>query len=180
MPWAEPSSHGLVPTGWSLLAPETRPTFGGTLVGLWVYPASVLVSAAIVAACAHVVDRRGGRHVALSLVGLWVTVNILELIGKLAIERPPVGLSGLRHSYPSGHTLRACVVATAVALVWRRAAPPVAMWAAGVPIALVALGEHTPTDVVGGLLLAGCLLALWRGRVVPLDESFHGGGCSGA
>jgi membrane-associated phospholipid phosphatase len=38
-------------------------------------------------------------------------------------------------------------------------------WALLVPVALVLLGDHTPTDVVGGVALAACLIALWRGRL---------------
>jgi membrane-associated phospholipid phosphatase len=42
--------------------------------------------------------------------------------------------------------------------VWRRAGRPALAWAVGVACALVAIGDHVPTDVLGGALLAAALV----------------------
>ena len=164
MPWSEPSTNSLINVG-ALFLPETRPSLGGSLVALWTYPASAFVSALVVGGCAYIVDRRGNRQAAVNICALWIVANALELIGKIAIARPAIGVSRFQHSYPSGHTLRACVIAAVVGWTWRRMGPAAAAWALLVPVALVLLGDHTPTDVAGGLLLAGCLIAIWHTRV---------------
>jgi hypothetical protein len=165
MPWAEPTAHPFIDVRTAFL-PPTRSTLGGTAVDLWTYPASPFVSALAVGACAWVLVRRGLRRAALAVCLLWVAANAIELVCKLALERPPVGFPGLRHSYPSGHTVRAFVVAAVVGWTWRRARPGVVAWAIVVPVALVLVGAHVPTDVTGGLLLAACLIALLRRSVV--------------
>ena len=158
MPWARLGSQHLVDVS-AVLVPETRSTLGGTLVGLWTYPASPFVSGLIVLACAIVLERRGFRSSAFALCALWVAANVIEVAGKLALSRPSLGVRGFGHSYPSGHTVRSLVVATAIAWTWRRFGPAAFVWAAGVIVALVLLGDHTPSDVLGGALLAGVLLA---------------------
>ena len=158
MPWLEPSAPTLIHVR-TLFLPESRRTAGATLVALWTYPASPLVSAIVVAACAYVLERRGARRRAIGIVGLWVVANGLELIGKSSLTRPALTVDSFRHSFPSGHALRACIVAAAVAWTWRRLGVVAAAWALTVPVALVALGDHTPTDVIAGVLLAICLIA---------------------
>lgn len=148
MPWRELTPHHLLDPR-SLFVPRGEPTLASTLVGLWTYPASVFVSGLVVLA-----TRR------FRFVALWVVANALELLGKLTITRPSVGVSAFRHSYPSGHTLRAFVVAAVVVWTWRRLGPVAVAWALTVPFALVALGDHVPSDVAGGALLAVCLVAL--------------------
>jgi membrane-associated phospholipid phosphatase len=158
MPWREPPHHELIRIS-TVFVPDTRWTAAGTAVALLTYPASPFVSALVVLACAWLVHRRGERTAALALVILWVVANALEVTGKLVVAREPIR-DAFRHSYPSGHTVRACVLAAAVAAAWHRVHMLVALWAiAVVPVALVLIGDHTPTDVVGGLLLALCLLA---------------------
>jgi len=158
MPWREPPHHELVRIR-TVFVPDTRWTTAGSVVALLTYPASPFVSALAVLACAWLMHRRGERTGARALVVLWVVADVLEVTGKLAVAREPIR-DAFRHSYPSGHTVRACVVAAAVAAVWHRVHLLVALWAVvAVPIALVVIGDHTPTDVVGGLLLALCLLA---------------------
>jgi len=158
MPWLRPSAPTLIHIR-TVFLPETRSTAGATLVALWTYPASPLISALVVATCAYALDRRNARRRAVGVVALWITANVLELIGKAGLTRPALDVASFRHSFPSGHSLRACIVAAAVAWTWRRAGIAAAAWAATVPIALVALGDHTPTDVIGGVLLASCLIA---------------------
>jgi len=158
MPWLRPSAPMLVHVR-ALFMPESRPTAGATLVALWTYPASPLVSAIVVAGCAYVLERRGRRRRAIGIVVLWIAANALELIGKSSLTRPALTVDSFRHSFPSGHALRACIVAAALAWTWRRLGVVAGVWALTVPVALVALGDHTPTDVIAGVLLAICLIA---------------------
>jgi membrane-associated phospholipid phosphatase len=158
MPWEVPAHHALIEPA-AVFVPETRWTLGGTLVALLTYPASPFVSALVVVACAWLMRRRGESTGAIALCALWLAANALEVSGKLIVARDPIR-DAFRHSYPSGHTVRACIVAAAVAAVWHRAHVVVATWAiVAVPVALVLIGDHTPSDVVGGLLLALLLLA---------------------
>jgi membrane-associated phospholipid phosphatase len=169
MPWREPPHHAFIQPK-TVFVPEGRWTVAGTLVALLTYPASPFLSALVVLACAWLLRRRGETVGALALVALWLAANVLEVSGKLIVARDPIR-DAFRHSFPSGHTVRACVVAAAVAAVWRRAHVVAAAWAiVVVPVALVLIGDHTPTDVGGGLLLALFLLAaatatLHRGRL---------------
>jgi membrane-associated phospholipid phosphatase len=160
MPWLEPKHHPLVTVS-GLLLPQTVSSTFGTVVDVWTYPAAVVPSGAIVA----LLLVRAGWGAA-AWAALWVAANVVELAGKLVVERPNLyfhGLhvSGLDHSLPSGHTLRSLVIAAALAATWQwgRAA---LVWAATIPFALVALGDHTPTDVAAGILAFTALYAAVR------------------
>jgi membrane-associated phospholipid phosphatase len=156
MPWLAPRRHALLDVT-SLLVPARHGTVAARALDAWTYPASVLASAVIVAVCAY----RTRRWI---LVALWVAGNAVELVGKLALGKPAlftahhVHVTGFDHSYPSGHTIRGALVAAAVAVTWPRVAPVAAVWFATVPFVLVVLGYHTPTDVIGGALVAALLL----------------------
>ena len=63
-------------------------------------------------------------------------------------------LVGFDASWPSGHALRCGLVAGALAVVWPRLRMPLAIWLVAVVVLLELAGFHTPTDLVGGLLLA--------------------------
>jgi undecaprenyl-diphosphatase len=160
MRWPHFGHHPLIQLS-TAFVPDTRPTFAGTLVSLWTYPASPFISALIVLVCAWMLPRREG----LAAIALWVAANAVELIGKLVVNRPSVGEPGFSDSFPSGHTVRAFVVAAVLAWTWRAAALPAYAWAVGVAVALVTLGDHVPTDVIGGVLLAICLVGATRARM---------------
>ena len=165
MPWAQPPGrHELVHLR-AVFLPETRSTLGGTLVGLWTYPASPFISLVVVLLCARFLERRA----AVAVVALWVVANAIELTGKLTITRPSIDVANLRDSFPSGHTVRALVLAAVLAWTWRRAGAPALAWALTVPLALVALGDHVPTDVIGGALLAASLILLARSALSRMD-----------
>lgn len=160
MPWLQPKPQPLVTIG-GLFVPGTKSSAFGTLLDIWTYPAAVFPSFVIVAL---LVVLRGWNAAVWAV--LWVAANLVEVAGKLIVERPNlyfhgVHVSGLDHSLPSGHTLRSLVVATALAATWR-AGRPALLWAATIPFALVALGAHTPTDVVAGLLAFTALYAAVR------------------
>lgn len=156
MPWLQGESHPFVEIS-TLVVPETRWTLGGTLVALWTYPASLLPSALVAGYAAW-------RLRAAGPAALWVAANAVELAGKLLVERPALyahgrHVTGFDHSLPSGHTMRALVVAYALAALGRRGRLAYA-WALSVPFALVALGDHVPTDVVAGLLAFAGMYAI--------------------
>jgi membrane-associated phospholipid phosphatase len=150
MPWSHFGHHHLIEVA-SVFKPQTESTLGGTLVALWTYPASPFISGLIVLLCAW-------RRWNLWFVALWIAANAIELIGKLVVHRPFVGEPGYSDSFPSGHTVRAFVTAAILAWTWRRAAVPALVWAVGTACALVAIGDHVPTDVLGGALLAAALV----------------------
>ena len=152
-----------------------KPTLVGALVPLWgsswhtavavvtnvvTVPAAFLVASAIVAASCLALRNR----VAVLLASAFIAGNVVEEITKEALTRPPLYAHGLHvaaydNSFPSGHTLRTVLVAAAVAAAWPRIATWALVWAVG-SIAMIELGGlHVPSDIAGGLLLAGALLA---------------------
>lgn len=132
-------------------------------VDAWLYPASVPVSFLVVAAACAVLWRRGRRLPALAWAAAWVAADALELLFKHVLVRPAlydgaVHVVGFDGSFPSGHTLRTVIVAVLVGLVWPRLRVAAAAWAAVVLPMLVVASWHTPSDVLGGALLAGALV----------------------
>lgn len=127
-------------------------------------PASALISALIIAVALALLARRGRLPLALALGAGFVASGLAEVVTKHVLERPnleasvqPGSLARILpfdHSYPSGHTLRAALIAACVCAVWPRLGRPLVAWALAVPVFLVTGGWHTPSDVVGGVLLA--------------------------
>jgi PAP2 superfamily len=158
-----------------------KPTLAGALVPLWglswssagrivtnvvTLPAAFLVATALVAAAC--VRLRG--RAAVVLAAAFVAGNATEVLTKSTLTRPAlyrlgVHLAGFDASYPSGHTLRTVLIAAAVGAAWPHLRRWLALWAA-CSVAMIELGGlHVPSDIVGGLLLAGGLLAAtwpWR------------------
>ena len=75
------------------------------------------------------------------------------------LYRDGVHLVGFDSSWPSGHALRCALVAAALAAAWPRLCVPLGIWLAAVVVLLELAGLHTPTDLVGGLLLATAAVA---------------------
>ena len=147
-----------------------KQTLVGALVPLWdeswhgalhivaelvTLPASFTPATAIVAAAALRIPRRP----AVALAAAYVSGNVVEVVTKAALTRPTLGDSGFDNSYPSGHAMRAVLVAVAVAAAWPRARPWAAGWAASAIVFVEVGGFHVPSDIAGGLLLTGALLA---------------------
>lgn len=135
-------------------------------------PGQVVLSFLLVATAAWRLWTRGRGKAALGWTAAWLLAVVVELVFRHTLTRPPlyrhgVHLTGLDMSWPSGHTLRAALVAAAFAAAWPRLRVPLAIWLAAVVVLLVLAGFHTPTDVAGGLLLATAAVA---GAVV-LDRS---------
>jgi membrane-associated phospholipid phosphatase len=74
------------------------------------------------------------------------------------------------HSFPSGHTTVAFATATTLALEYKRwyITVPAYAWAAGVGYSRMYLGQHYPTDVIGGAVVGtgGALLSHWLTKKV--------------
>jgi membrane-associated phospholipid phosphatase len=163
MPWLQVRHRPFVTFG-ALTVPKFPRPAANTALELWTYPAAVLPSLLIVLAAARRLPRIDG----LAWCTLWCAGNAVELAGKLILRKPDLYLhtshvAAFDASLPSGHTIRAFVLACAVASAWRwgRLAR---VWAATVPFALVVSGAHAPSDVVTGTLVA-ITLAAWAPKV---------------
>jgi membrane-associated phospholipid phosphatase len=130
---------------------------------------AVMIAGAI--GCLVARRRRLGIAFVLGLCG-----EILTTIVKLVVDRPrPPGGTEIdalvtAASYPSGHTLRAVLMAGLIiaAVAWRhrRGVVRFVVLVAGVAfgalvgLARIASGEHWPTDVLGGLMLGVAWLTI--------------------
>lgn len=163
MPWLQVRHHPFVTFG-ALTVPSIDPPAANIALKLWTYPAAVLPSLLIVVAAASRLARADG----IRWCALWCAGNAIELAGKLSLRKPDLyhhtfHVAAFDTSLPSGHTIRAFVLAGAVAGAWRSGRLALA-WAATVPPALVVSGAHTPSDVVTGVFVA-LTLAAWAPNV---------------
>jgi len=128
-------------------------------------PAQALVASLVVATCCALLWRRGRKRTALAWAAAWVAGNLVELLCKSVLARPllhrhGVPLPAFDSSFPSGHTLRSVLLAATVSVVAPGSRRWVAAWAAA-SIALLDLdGVHVPSDIAGGLLLAGLAIVV--------------------
>jgi membrane-associated phospholipid phosphatase len=172
MPGLEPGAtaslgDALSPIGDDRAAPDL-------LADAWLYPASAPLSALAVALICRLLWRRGRRTAAAWWGGGFVVGVAVELLVKHVVARPALYLTedgvrqhvtGFDHALPSGHTLRAALLAGLVACVWPRLGKAAALWLASVLVALVLAGWHTPTDIAAGLLLACAVVLVVRERL---------------
>jgi membrane-associated phospholipid phosphatase len=89
----------------------------------------------------------------------WLGATIVEVVLRHSLARPALYRDGVHvvafdSSWPSGHALRCALVAVVLAAAWPRARTALAVWLVTAAVLLELAGFHTPTDVVGGLLLA--------------------------
>jgi membrane-associated phospholipid phosphatase len=123
----------------------------GVAVNLVTLPAAFLVSLVVVFLCS--------RTLGLALLA----AVAVEVLCKEVLERPelhagPVHIVAFDSSFPSGHTLRAVILAAAVALAWPRLRVAAVVWAVATLALLELAGWHTPTDIAGGVLLGAFAL----------------------
>jgi membrane-associated phospholipid phosphatase len=125
-------------------------------------PAAALVSLVILGFASRVAG--------IGPLAAWATGSAVELLCKYVLVRPALHdgtfhVAAFDSSFPSGHALRAVVVACAVARMWPRARGAAIVWVVASVVLLQLAGWHTPTDLAGGLLLGGfVVLALVGGR----------------
>ncbi|MGH2935138.1 MAG: phosphatase PAP2 family protein [Gaiellaceae bacterium] len=132
---------------------------GSAAADVFTLPAYVLPATAIVAlACLRLRRRRAVLLAAAFAIGNAVEVLTKDLLTRPALHWHALQLVGFDNSYPSGHTLRAVLVATAVGSAWPRRRGVAVVWAVCALVALEVAGLHVPTDIAGGLLLAGALV----------------------
>jgi membrane-associated phospholipid phosphatase len=130
-------------------------------------PAQAVVSSVLLGACCLVLLRRGRRREALAWGAAWLAANAVEVLCKTVLARPLLHRHGLtlpafESSFPSGHTLRAVLLAATAAAVRPGAARWIAAWAAATVVLLEVDGVHVPSDIAGGLLLAGLAVVAAR------------------
>lgn len=158
-----------------------------TVASFVTLPGQAIVSGLVVGAAALVLLGRGRRTAALVWPATWFATTAIEVLCKETLQRPALyrhghHLVGYDASWPSGHTLRVLVVAATLAAAWPRARPLIALWAAAALPLLVASGAHTPSDVVGGLLLTSLLVLAANAaeRSALLGRALGGGPAAGA
>ena len=158
------------PTFWESLVPLLHADFGNAVAAaaqIVTLPGQVVVSLALVALAAAVLRRRRRYEAAAAWPAAWALGTAVEVVCKHVVTRPPLYLDGVHvvpfdASWPSGHTIRAVLVAVALAATWPRARAVLAVWLAAALVLLEAGGFHTPSDVAGGLLLAFLLVLAAR------------------
>lgn len=101
----------------------------------------------------------GKRREGLALLATFILSTLLAVGIQLAIMRPrPVDIRIVQPasafpSFPSGHAAAAFGGALLVSFVWRRAGPAALLCAVLVSLSRVYLGQHYPSDLVGGAIL---------------------------
>jgi membrane-associated phospholipid phosphatase len=126
-------------------------------------PGQLVVSLLAVVVAAVALLRQGRGSAAVAWLAAWSVASAIEVACKHALTRPALTRDGLHatafdSSWPSGHAVRSVVAAAALASAWPRARAWLGVWLAGALVLLVAAGFHTPSDVLGGVLLAVPLL----------------------
>ncbi len=134
-------------------------------------PGQVVFSLLLVLAAAWRLWTSGRREAAVCWLAAWPAAVAVELVFRHTLTRPPlyrhgVHVVGFDMSWPSGHALRCSLVAAALAVAWPRLRVPLGIWLAAAVVLLELAGFHTPTDLVGGLLLATVAVAgaVWLER----------------
>ena len=134
MPWLQVRHHPFVTFG-SLTVPSFEPPAAQHRARALDVPGGAR------AVAAHR-PRRGlaarTRRAAIAWCALWCAGNAIELAGKLSLRKPALyhhtfHVSAFDTSLPSGHTIRALILAGAVAAAWRSGRLAY-VWAATVPV----------------------------------------------
>jgi membrane-associated phospholipid phosphatase len=155
------------PTSLESIVPLLHAPFhpvGVAIAEIVTLPGQVVISLVLVLAAARRLWTRGRVEEAVCWTAAWFVAVALELVFRHTLARQPlyrhgVHLVGFDSSWPSGHALRCALVAGALAAAWPRLRAPLAIWLLAVVVLLELAGFHTPTDVVGGLLLATAAVA---------------------
>jgi undecaprenyl-diphosphatase len=161
-------SPGLSPGPRTMLEPADFTTAWSTLNRALEFPASPAVSVALAAGCCWLLLRQRRWQSAFAWLGVWVAATMIEIACKIFLSRPmlDVTVSGVHlqtatfaRSFPSGHVLRAVLIAGAIASLSPRIGLIAMVWAASLLPFRVWTGAHTPTDVIGGVLMGMAAVA---------------------
>lgn len=141
------------------------------LLGLWTYPASVLVSGLVFAGGFAALRRRGRDRAALVWVAAWIAGNAIEVVGKELLDRPRLhwhgaAIASFQGSFPSGHTIRSILVTALVLSLFGPRARWALAWVALTLPFLVVISAHTPSDVLGGICVALALVLVVQDEAV--------------
>jgi membrane-associated phospholipid phosphatase len=159
--------HSAAPTTLDSIVPFHHTLFHPVGLGVTqivTLPGQVVFSLLLVLVAAWALWKRGRVEAAVWLTAAWFGAVAVEVVFRHTLSREPlyrdgVHLVGFDMSWPSGHALRCTIVAAALAATWPRLRLPLGIWLAAVVVLLELAGLHTPTDLVGGLLLATAALA---------------------
>ncbi len=132
---------------------------GAAVADVVTLPGQAILSFLLVLAAARKLTRDGRGDAALAWTATFLFAVAVEVVCRHFLTRPPLHRDGLHavafdSSWPSGHALRAALVAAALAAAWPRLRSGLALWLAAIVVLLELAGAHTPTDLLGGLLLA--------------------------
>jgi membrane-associated phospholipid phosphatase len=137
-------------------------------------PAAPLASAVVAVAALVVMASRGHGRVriwAATLIGAAIAeVALKSIVGRPLLHQfdsrfqADVSRDAFNHSFPSGHTVRAALIVALLIELAPSLRFPLMLWLMAMSAALVLCSMHTPTDVLGGVLLALMALALMRLR----------------
>ena len=120
-------------------------------------PAGPMVTAFVIAAAAIcLLAQRRTRAAAAWPAALGMAL-VVEIVSKLVVGQHHSGIwhgFGLTFdsSFPSGHMLRAILIAGAVAAVIPALRVALGVWCVAVAVCLLINGWHLPTDIAGGIL----------------------------
>lgn len=109
------------------------------------------------------------RRAGLAMLGVLVLALLLTVGLQFTLMRPRPGEVRLVlptsafPSFPSGHAAGAFGCATLAALIWPRLRLPALFGAALISLTRVYLGQHYPTDVLGGAILGAATAAVIYG-----------------
>jgi len=153
-----------------------------TLLSVITFLGNAEVTVVLVVLMGIVLVRRGQAPLAIALGAVFIGGSAIEWATKHSLPHASVPESLQRHglnifhhqfhtpySYPSGHAFRTFLLAAAVSWIWMRARDGGAWlrYLLGalvvlMGVALVYLGDHWASEVVGGFLLASVAVALLR------------------
>ena len=158
---------GTTPTALESLVPLLHASFDPVGVGVAdvvTVPGQVVISFLLVLAASWRLWRRGRIDAAAAWMSAWILAVAVEVLCRHVLTRAPLyragtHLVGFDTSWPSGHSLRCVLVATALAAAWPRLRLPLAIWLVAAVALTELAGFHPPTDVLGGLLLATVAVA---------------------
>jgi len=120
-------------------------------------PAGPMVTALLIAAAAICLLAQRRTRAAVAWPAALALALVVELVCKIVVGQHRSGIwhgfgLTLDSSFPSGHMLRAILIAGAVAAVIPALRVALGLWCAAVAVCLLVNGWHLPTDIAGGIL----------------------------